>query len=214
VGVFNIPTSNVRNTTVYLSAGSGFAGAVGKLVVGSIDSILDGPSGEFQFDVTSAEFESPCFYTSVSGVSRLVFTDASGVTSSYTGNVVLNAGRNVGFVVVDGSTVILNAGEGLGLNTVCQTVTPVITTINGIAPDVDGNFNFDTTDCASLEAITNGIQLINTCCKPCNSCTEVSELISRIKIVEDNLLALRSTYQGMLTEYEALKQALTCACSS
>lgn len=211
VGTFTITPSADRNTTVYMSAEAAFVGAVGKLVVGSTSGLFDGPVGSFTFGLDTAELESTCFYPSMVAVNRLVFEDATGATTSYTGNITITAGRNIGFIGIDTTTVKINAGEGLGLNTSCVDVSPILS-INGVGPNHNGEFFFDTTDCASLGGIENGIKLINTCCKPCNSCTEVTELITRIITVENNLLALRNTYQGMLTEYQALKQALTCTC--
>ena len=212
VGTFSITPSSNQNTVVYFAPATGYAGATGMLTVGTTDSILGGPNGVFYFTLADSEFEARCFVPSVASVPRLVFTDANGNTNSVSGDVVVQAGLNMRYELINSTTVRLNAGDGLGLNKACSTVAPPIVTINGVAPDSAGNFVFDADGCATLTTILNGILLSSTCAEPCMGCSEISELISRVIVVENNLISLRNTYQALLSEYQALQQALTCSC--
>ncbi len=182
------------------------------LVVGTTNSLLAGPTGTYLFNITGTELEPRCFVPSVAGVSRIVFKDVLGNSYSFSGDVVIQTGLNLRSELIDPNTVRLNAGDGLGLNQSCANTAPPITTINGIGPDENGNFTFDADGCASITAIQNGILLSSECAKPCLGCSEISELISRVIVVENNLINLRNTYQTLLSEYQALQQALTCSC--
>ncbi len=212
VGTFTVTPTSTLNQVYYLTPSSSFVGATGKLIVGTTSTLLSGPKGIYAFTLASAEFEARCFIPSLSGVTRILFTDAAGNTNSFTGSVVIQAGLNLRYNTVGEVTALLNAGDGLGLNKACDVVAPPITTINGIAPDEDGNFIFDADGCAVITAIQNGILLSSSCAKPCMGCAEISELIGRVIVVENNLISLRNTYQSLLSEYQALQQALSCSC--
>ena len=211
VGTFQVSTLADENQVVFLVASSGYVGANGKIVIGSTTTLLSLAQGEFAFTSEATELESRCFVPMATGVARITMQDSDGNSTSYTGTVIIKTGFNLRYEQIDGQTVTLHAGEGLGLNTTCTTIQPILT-INGISPDVDGNFNFDTAGCATLTGITNGLLLTNDCTKPCIGCTEIAELLNRVMSVENNLLNLRNTYQTLLSEYQALQQALTCSC--
>jgi hypothetical protein len=90
--------------------------------------------------------------------------------------------------------VILDAGNGLGLNQTCDAVSNPILTINGIPPNSEHDLFIDGLDCVSVLPLdqVNGLELINDCCKQCIGCKEIEELTARAAKLETDILDLRN----------------------
>lgn len=204
IGRFDIsPISHVRYATYSLVAGPAFAGAGGKLVVDSLADLQQLAVGEHQFTPDGAELEMRTVLPLPERLNRLVFRNADGTEFSLTGQVVLQAGVNLRFRAVSSQSggpvvAVLDAGEGLGLNSPCDDSRPCIKTINGIGPNLDGEFQLTASNCARLTTVTGtlpGLNLADTCCQPCMGCTEVDELTRRVMQLETDMLSLRDNYQ-------------------
>jgi hypothetical protein len=213
VGTFTITENAAPNSVWFLSPTNAFVGANGKLIIGNSAraSLLALPQGTFLFSESATQLEPRCFLPSTTGVNRITFTDVDGNGASYTGTVVIRMGGNLAYQNLDDDTVRLNAADGLGLNTPCEVVSPILT-INGQYPDEDGKFYIDGIG-ITMGEITNGISLENQCTEPCAGCDEISELLRRVMVVENNLLALKEAHNTLLEEYNTLTQALACSCT-
>lgn len=217
VGSFVITVStHTRYATYQLIPTNTFTGAAALIVVGNLTNILDAPSGVYNFSLSATELEPRVAVPTKEAVARITFRNPDGTTYSLSGDVIIDARVNLRFKAGTGNRVVLDAGEGLGLNTLCANVAEAIKTINGIPPDEDGNFTLDFSDCALLSQIPAGTGLLleDTCCKPCMGCNDIEELTRRLMELETNLLNLRDFYNGLDVKYNEFKTITeyTCDC--
>lgn len=219
VGTFTIITANHwQYKDYYLVPTSSFAGAVGTLCVTTLNSIIEQPSGIFQFTMATTEFEARTCVPALKGINRILFSNLNGETYALSGDVILQARTNLRFKLDpdEDNKIIIDAGEGLGLNTICSDPIQCIKTINGIPPDDDGNFTMDFSDCVTLSPIPAGTGLLieDICCKPCMGCNDIEELTGRLMTTETGLLALRDYYNTLLNLLNDFKttSGFTCDC--
>ena len=175
IGVVSLtPQGHNRYDTYYMVASSTYSAATAKLVIGEIATITALPYGTFTFDQTTTELETRTIVPGLATVSRFVFKNADGTSFSVTGDVTIIAQTNTKFRQINSTTVAIDAGDGLGLNAECTDTRPCLKTINNIAPDEDGNFTLNTSDCAKFSPLASGtlkgLNLSDSCCKPCLSC--------------------------------------------
>lgn len=197
IGAFTIVVAtHTINKEYYLQPTAEFAGASGKLVVAQLENIKKQPTGTVLFDFSSTEFETRTILPLPQGISRLVFEDDNNNQFSITGDVKLQGRLNMRFRKED-DTVFFDAGNGLGLNKTCVSDGPPIKTINHIPPTSDGNFNISFLDCDSIEPITNGIVLSDSCNKPCLGCDEIGQLTDRLVTLEADMIKLRKFYDDL-----------------
>ena len=220
IGVVSLnPAGHSRYTTYYMAASSNYAAATGKLVVGEISTITTLPYGTFTFDQTATEVEARTVVPGLATVSRFVFRNADGTSFSVTGDVTIVAQTNTRFRLVDSVTVAVDAGEGLGLNAPCADDRPCLKTINNIPPDEAGNFTLTTSDCAKFTNLASGtlkgLNLADSCCKPCLSCNEIGDLTQRLTQLESDLIALRTHYNNvsLLTQQFGQLSSASCECT-
>lgn len=218
VGNFVVPADTHTLYDSYpLLPGSSYAGANGRVTIGSLDNLRSLYFGTLTFTLATAELESRVSIPALTGVSRVTFVNADGTTFSVTGDVVFNARTNLRFVL-DSGTVRIDAGDGLGLNSSCAPEDLPIKTINGVSPDAGGNFTLDTDDhgCAAFTVLpsNDGLLLNDTCCRPCVGCDEIGTLTDRLITLESDLLKIRDYYSELLQAFTAFKTSvsLTCAC--
>lgn len=217
IGSFVITvSSHSKYKTYQMTATPTYEGAAALLVIGALTDLANAPSGVYNFALSSAELEPRVSVPTKEAVTRITFRNPDGTTYSLSGDVIIDARVNLRFKAGVGNRVILDAGEGLGLNTLCDNVARAIKTINGIQPDEDGNFTLDTADCALLTPIpaNTGLILEDTCCKPCMGCNDIEELTTRLMTLETNLLALRDFYSNLDNRYNEFKTITeyTCDC--
>ena len=206
------------NKDYTLQPSTAYTAAIGRVTVGSITNWDALPTGTFTFPITTTELESRTVVPSLSGMNRLTFKNASGTTFSATGNVIIESRVNLKFTYDSvNNKVLLDAGEDIGLNTLCTAEQLPILTINGVAPDSAGNFILDFASCALISVLPSGTGLLlnDVCCKPCVGCEELGTLTSRLMSLESNLITLRNNYVALLQTFDNFKTAatLTCACS-
>lgn len=191
-----------------------YEGANGVVTINSLTSLQSGPSGVYYFTQATAVLEMRTTVPALKGLTRLLFINASGETFALTGDVEIEARTNLRFKNGTGNRVILDAGEGIGLNNQCAELAGCIRTINGIPPDEEGNFTFDFSDCAQLTPIpaNTGLLLEDTCCKPCVGCNDIEELTERLMQAENSLIQLRDYYNSLELLYQQFKTTATYTC--
>lgn len=214
VGNFVIPISGFQSySTYFLSTSNFYSGANGKLTVGSLVNLTAQPTGNFTFTLATAEIEPTVIIPSVSGLNRLVFINADGSQVSLTDAVTITARQNLAFKTdAYATSVFLDAGDDLGLNSACSPDDSPILTINGIHPDGSGNFLFEGQDCLTLNPITNGIVFTDICSSPCIGCDSIAILTNRVMTVESNLLDIKNQHLTLASAYENFKTTVNFAC--
>lgn len=219
VGTFTVISANHWQYKEYIMTPSSyFAGANGAMCVTSLTGILNQPSGVYTFTLATTELEARASVPALKGINRLIFNNSTGESYSMTGDIIIEARQNLRFKVdpdID-NKIIIDAGNGLGLNTMCSDALSCIKTINGIPPDAEGNFTLDFSDCATLTPIPAGTGLLleDICCKPCVGCNDIETLTSRLMTTETGLLQLRAYYDDLLKLLNDFKttSGFTCAC--
>jgi hypothetical protein len=173
----------------YVLIGTGdFDDVVGKIVIGSLDDIDAGPAGQFLFDRSGGLLDSDCLRTTALGVDSITVIDGLRRSEKLRGDIRLISGTNFQITtgVVDGVTTIrFDAISGAGLTETCDCegqgpLPPPIRTIDGVGADSYGNFNLVGSACVQTIAMTNGIELVDSCSQPCCTNTELQEVIREL----------------------------------
>lgn len=216
VGSFTVATSShTQNKDYFLVVGSAYTQANGKLTVGGVATMITLPAGIFTFAITATEFLPRTCIPSTRGINRIIFSDNLGNVYSVTGDVNLVARSNMRLTFDEGdNSIVFDAGNGLGLNSQCDPEQLPIRTINGISPDVDGNFTLDGTDCAEFTVITNGLLLQDVCSQTCVGCEEGGLLTERFQQIDSDLLLVRNQVQALLAANQEFQNNLNQTCNS
>ena len=213
VGNFVIPISGFQSySTYFLTPSNFYTGANGKLTVGSLINLTAQPTGNFTFTLASAEIEPTVIIPFATGIDRLIFTNADGSQVSLTGSVEITARQNLAFKKDFSNNVFLDAGDNLGLNSICSPTDAPIFTINGVGPDGSGNFEFYGSGCLTLNPVTNGLVFTDICSSPCIGCDSIATLTSRVTTVESNLLDIKNQHLTLASAYENFKTTVNFAC--
>ncbi len=216
VGVFEIPDNHVQGAAVELIPSLNYPFAYGKLVVWDVSSALVQPIGTFSFTINSTEVEMRCVVPSLSAVRRISFTDLVGITHTVSGDITLEAGTNIRLTYNElTNTIIIDAGNGLGLNTECPDSQRPILTINGIPPDDAGNFDIAFSGCVLITPGFGGFSINDTCTKSCVSCEEIEQLTDRLVQLESDALQFRNRYQELESAFANYQSSIvTCGVPS
>jgi hypothetical protein len=204
--------SHVRNQVYPLGGIAPFDDAVGKVTIGQFDSIDLQPAGFWTFDYAGSKLEADAVRPVLRGISSIVLVNGEQRSDPIYGDVELTAGTNVqlqGGVVEGRQQIRIDAIEGAGLNEACvcegnETPGPPIRTIMGIPPTPEGDFNILGSDCLKINPIANGVELQDSCAKPCCGCTELEaitrdydKLSTQVQIVESLAQRLQSSVDAM-----------------
>jgi hypothetical protein len=191
--------SFTRNQTFFLAGTGDFSDSIGKIVIGSLETILKS-AGSFVFSVDGGRLEPRVIVPGLRGVTSLIVQNGAELSPLLQDDVVLRAGRNISFEVSPGvgdipDEVIVNAINGEGLNIPCDCDEdlpegPPIRTINEIGPNAQGNFELLEDDCIKLEDRENGIQMRDECSKPCCGCSELDVINQDLQRLNDQVLTL------------------------
>jgi hypothetical protein len=167
----------------YVLRGLGeFYDSIGQIVIGNLDAINQQPPGLWTFDLIGGRIEPDAIRPQIRGLSSMRVQNGDSLSDPAVGDIILRAGRNsrITPILVGGQdpVFVFDAIEGEGLNEECVcsadlTAATPIRTINKIPPTPDGNFTLLESDCVSLEPIENGLQIANSCSKPCCGCREL-----------------------------------------
>jgi len=188
----NVSGITVASTTIAFSShseyktysliGEGdFLDCAGKVVLGKLDELSSLPAGAYDFTYNAANVDSDAIRLMLRGVSSITLVNGSTTTKRLQGDIAFVAGSNMLLEssTVDGVTSItFNAikGEGLTVDCNCEDdddIPSCIRTINGTEPTEGGDLSFVGDSCLSITAVANGLQLTDTCSKPCCGCTEL-----------------------------------------
>lgn len=222
IGSISIEISSFSRNQVFYFAGTGtFYDSVGKVTIGSLDNIRRF-SGAYDFSLINARLIPRVIIPDIRGVSAISIQNGNDVSDPVTGDVILQAGRNfsIAYVAGDGSPsnpnrFLLNAIEGAGLNTDCTCGEanngPCIKKINGIAPNSDGEFFLEGSDCVLLDEIANGIQVVDECAKPCCGCSELDVVKTTLQTMVDQVNSLTSLGERLETSVSLLEFNLLSA---
>jgi len=208
-------STHTEDQDYYITPTTKYAGANGKITIGTLRDLETQPVGLFMFDNTSTELEPRTIIPGMIGLSRLVFVDSANGEYSASGTVTLAARNNLLFSYTSGaSTVILDAGDNLGLNKKCTIYTP-IQSINGVLPDFNGNINLLGIDCVTVaNSVQYTLDITDTCCTPCSGCSDLETLTTRLTSLENKFLDLKGSYSNtslQLSNYLTTVNS-NCAC--
>jgi hypothetical protein len=158
-----------------------FLDCAGKIVLGKLDELTSLPAGAYDFTYSATNVDSDAIRLMLRGVSSISLVNGTTTTKRLQGDIAFVAGSNM---LLESSTVngvtsiTFNAikGEGLTVDCNCEdddNIPSCIRTINGTHPTDGGDLSFVGDSCLSITAVANGLQLADTCSKPCCGCTEL-----------------------------------------
>lgn len=214
VGSFDITTNTHElNKDYYLNATDDYVGAAGRLTIGDLSALSSQPAGLFNFLSSATELEPRTITPGLQGVSRIKFIDAAEGQHSLSGDVTLISRKNLKFSYVD-DIVLLDVGDGLGLNAVCET-TPCVKTLNGVSPDpTTGNISLLGLNCLSIvNSAQYTLSMEDTCCTPCAGCTDLEELTTRLTSLENRFLDLKNTYNAVNSHLNSYLSTVNASCA-
>lgn len=193
VAVATVPVIGHARGTAYTLAGvEDFDDSLGYLLVDRLDGVLLQPAGIWDFDQAGGRLDPDAIRPQLRGVGGVVLVNGDQRSPVLRGVIELQAGGNArwSYVLNDaGATVRLDfvSGEGTVEDCGCDdsAVSPPVRTIGAVAPTPDGDFYFVGTDCLQLTPIQNGLQISDTCAKPCCSCPELEAVTADL----DRLMA-------------------------
>jgi hypothetical protein len=135
-------------------------------------------------------------------VSAVILVNGEDRSDPLVGDIELVAGTNIRLVPnpnPGGNPQIrIDAITGAGLTQDCSCAgklpadAPCIRTINGIAPDANGNFTLLGDSCLILTAITNGLQITDKCSSSCCGCDELQKVVSDLDQMNLQITTLES----------------------
>jgi hypothetical protein len=158
-----------------------FLDCAGKIVLGKLDELTSLPAGAYDFTYSATNVDSDAIRLMLRGVSSISLVNGTTTTKRLQGDIAFVAGSNM---LLESSTVngvtsiTFNAikGEGLTVDCNCEdddNIPSCIRTINGTHPTDGGDLSLVGDSCLSITAVANGLQLADTCSKPCCGCTEL-----------------------------------------
>jgi hypothetical protein len=206
--------THTEDQDYYLTITDSYAGANGKITIGSLADVKYQPAGSFTFDFKSTEFEPRTIVPGLHGINRIHFIDTANGVRSLSGDVTLSSRSNLSFTYRN-SEVIWDAGDNLGLNKACA-VRNCVKSINGVVPNPTtgdiGLLGINCIDVYSSQQYTLNFE--DTCCTPCSGCNDLEELTTRLTSLENKFLTLKDSYNSVnsqLTTYLATINS-NCAC--
>lgn len=203
VGSIAIDTTTFTNEkTYYLQGEDDFEGVLGKVVVGTLDTILQLP-GSYTFDLAGARIESSIIVPDLRGVTGFrVIEDETDEGVLYQGDIAFEPGSNfrIGVSDFNGKTVLTFSaidGEGTIADCVCEgelAELEPIRTINGVLPNNLGNIDLLGDSCLEVtpQAADYAVALTDKCSKPCCGCPELETLVDDQKRVRDQVQTLEN----------------------
>lgn len=221
LGTVSIQSSSFEQyDTFQIEGEDDFEGVTGKLVVGSLDTVLLTP-GVFSFALAGGRIEPTVVVPDIRGVTGLRIIDGDDLGTLYQGDIAFEAGSNFRITTSNfsGITVLeFNAidGEGTVAACVCEddaADSPAIRTINNVPPDSLGNINLLGDDCLvpDPKADENAVEISDVCSKPCCGCPELETLVAdqnRMRDQVQTLENLASRLEGVVSVMQTLMTTL------
>jgi hypothetical protein len=215
VGVFEATKAeHTQDKDYYLAPSNSYAGANGKMTIGTFEDLQTQPAGIFYFLKSAAEFEPRTVVPGLQGIDRITFIDTLNGQYSLSGDVTLVSRSNLSFSYSE-DKVLLDAGDNLGLNNQCA-ITNCVKSINGVVPDpTSGDISLLGISCLNIYSEAQyTLSMEDTCCTPCSGCDDLETLTTRLASLENKFIDLKGTYNDVnsqLTNYLATINS-NCAC--
>jgi len=217
MGVASVPVAGHNpNASYYVSGQGNFAGSVGLVTIGRLDTILES-GGSFDFNLTGTRILGTCIRPDIRGVKSLQVVNESETTERLYGNIKLESGQNVRISVQDnGSEQVIrfDALVSEGLNEVCgctneRTVGPPIRTINGVGPNSSGELSVVQGSCFDIAPADtdNMLQISNTCSQPCCGSNELEIVRGDLEALNQDARAILRLVQNLESGYAQLASA-------
>ena len=207
-----------RNTTYFLQGVGDFTDVLGKITIGTLDTILLS-AGAYDFDIAGGRIEASIPVPDIRGVQSLRLVEENEETDLIQGDIAFEAGSNTRFDLTEilvGSELVkvltINAIDGEGTIADCScdgdiAERPGIKTLSGVGPDSNGNVELIGDDCIAVEPNEgdNKVELQDDCSKPCCGCPELEALIADQQRVRDNV----QTIENLAYRLDAAVAAMT-----
>jgi hypothetical protein len=207
-----------HNSTYQLDGQEDFDGVVGKIVVGTLDTLLQ-QAGAFEFELAGGRIESSVIVPDIRGVTGIRVIDGEDLGELIQGDIAFEPGDNMRITVsdFDGTTVLTFSaidGEGTIADCVCEGQEDLgdpIRTINGVLPDSLGNINLLGDDCLEItpKADEFAVQLTDKCSKPCCGCPELQVLVDDQKRLRDQVQTMENLYAKLEANIDVMQTILT-----
>lgn len=195
VGVFvALHTDN----TNYSFVGQGTDGSIlGSLTIGNLFDTLNLLPGLVEFSADSTPFETNALFFSTPAFKELQLYNGNTFVESFNRILKLRQGSNIRLTYVGEDTIRIDAiaGENLVTPASCDNALPkppCIRTINGIGPDVTGNFQIEGSTCIDVSPSGNGVIVTDLCSKSCCGCSELEVLVNSLQQLETQIESLRN----------------------
>jgi hypothetical protein len=188
-----------------------FDDCVGKLVVGRLDDVDLLPPGEYTFDRAGGRLDTDCIRPMLRGLSSLTVINGGVASPKLYGDIRLIAGSNMRISVAAVGGVVevrLDALDGSGLTEECScdgaSKAPPLRTINGVAPDADGNIDILGSACTSVEGAGSSLTISDTCATPCCGCPELQKLTDQIQHFGDERVTLQAFVRNLAAQHDTM----------
>lgn len=208
----------VQNKTYYLEGLEDFEGVLGKVVIGTLDT-LQQQAGAFTFSLAGGRLESSVVVPDIRGVTGMRVAEGTDAGELLQGDVAFEPGSNMRITVSDfGGVKVLTFsaidGEGTIADCVCQgqvALADPIRTINGVFPDSLGNINVLGDDCLEVTPLAdeNAVQLADKCSKPCCGCPELQTLVDDQSRMRDEVQTMENLYARLEANIDVMQTLLT-----
>lgn len=220
-----INTKNFSKFSYYPFVGvSDNSSIVGAIAIGDISETIDRGLGQFEFDSESTNFEINCRFISVPSLRKVdVYDSDNNLIHSATDVLKIKAGDNIrisydplintltsqedkyGAIRIDAIIDENVVTEPDGCETAKSFYSPCIKTINGVRPDLNGNFWIEESECIGIDEYkdSNSIKVSDLCSESCCGCIDLEALTSgleQLKQQEERLRELVLTTQGTQSE--------------
>lgn len=202
IGTVSLQISTfTSNTVYYLQGQDDFEGVLGKVVVGTLDTVLEQP-GVFSFDLADGRLEPSVIVPDIRGITGMRILDGDDTGELFQGDIAFEAGSNMRITKSEYSGVVVLTfsaidGEGTIADCVCEgdiADAPAIRTINSVPPDDLGNINILGDDCLLPTPLAdeNAVQITDQCSKPCCGCPELDKLVEDQNKLFDEIYTLKA----------------------
>lgn len=204
---------HVEDATYTLVGINDFADSQGYITIGRLNDLDDQPAGKFSFSYAGGKLEVGVIRPQIRGVTSLTFVNGDDESDRLTGDVVLTAGTNISYTVVNEEgqdpTIRIDAIEGEGLNESCDCLgaddlPECIRSVNGVTGDAQGTLNLLGSGCITFTPVTNGLRIANTCSAPCAGCGDLERVTEDLSKLNDGASTLTTFVNKLGAEVSQL----------
>lgn len=193
-----------------------FADTVGEIAIGRLDTIDTLAPGQYVFTPAGGALDADAIDPMIQFVSALVLRNGAEVSDRLQGDIEITAGNNISLtaIVIPGQRPVIriDAIDGSGLNEECicddESQGPCIRSINGITPTVAGDYTILGSTCLDVDAITNGLKLVDICSEPCCGCTELTALTQELMLFGTAATTVRGFVNRLQSEVTTFHQTI------